>query len=85
MNDQLDALAAQAGERWARSLALRLRAQGREIEGAWPGTLSEAYSCVLAALAGSARELSRDEMRTLSRRTYSAARCAWQLVAAREP
>jgi hypothetical protein len=81
---ELEDLARLAGERWAAVYALRLRTQRRAVEGAWPGTVSEAYGRVIGDLADRVRTLSEPHIRALSQITYRAARTAWVRLAVRE-
>jgi hypothetical protein len=78
---ELEAIAARAGEAWARERARELGLQRRAVAGAWPGTMTEARACVLSALAADAGGISIDLLRELSRTAYSAARAAWRTVA----
>jgi hypothetical protein len=80
-HNSLEALATRAGEHWASACADDLRRQGRAVNGAWPGTLTEARAHMVAALAGGVGTVSIDELRALSRTAYGAARAAWRLVA----
>lgn len=79
--DDFEALASQAGQDWASAFAGELRRQRRAITGAWPGTMTEARSHVLLALAGAGGAISIEDLRALSRTAYHAARQAWRLVA----
>jgi IS5 family transposase len=80
----LDRVAKDAGVRWAADRSRDLRAQKRPIVGAWPGTITEARTCVLTALrACGARDPSVDELRELAKTAYGAARTSWR--AACEP
>ena len=83
--DPLEELASRAGQRWAAAYAQRLRAERRAVEGAWPGTMSEAYGWVIADLADDVRALPTHDIRALSRITYRAARIAWLGLALPDP
>jgi len=79
--------AAAIGEAWAQECAVDLRAQERGVVGAWPGTIREARSRVLARLPA-ARTRSRSEagaldtetLQLLARTAYDAARKSWQAI-----
>jgi hypothetical protein len=82
----LETLAVHAGEAWADRCAGELRSQRRPVVGAWPGTMTEARSWVLATMAarGSRELVSIDRLRALSRTAYGAARTAWRAVAEKD-
>ncbi|MEO8705837.1 MAG: hypothetical protein ABI867_37750 [Kofleriaceae bacterium] len=65
------------GETWARECAAELRAQKRGVVGAWPGTLSEARSRVLAA---HRTMLGTEILQQLARATYDVARRSWHVM-----
>ncbi|HEU0034679.1 MAG TPA: hypothetical protein VFQ53_28840 [Kofleriaceae bacterium] len=79
--------AAEIGETWARDCANQLRAQDRELVGAWPGTVREARRRVLARLHASRVHLSVDTegLQVLARAAYDAARRSWAAVAEPDP
>jgi hypothetical protein len=55
-----------------------LRAEGREVAGGWPGTLSEARHFVRAQLARSGLAvITPDELEQAARATYASARSTW--------
>ncbi|MCA9676007.1 MAG: hypothetical protein H6709_07185 [Kofleriaceae bacterium] len=83
---ELEALAVAAGEAWARACAHDLRTQQRSVAGGWPGTLTEARACVLAAVAarGASASVSIDQLRALSRTAYGVARTTWRAVCERD-
>jgi hypothetical protein len=78
--------AAAIGEAWAQECAVDLRAQERGVVGAWPGTIREARSRVLARLPA-VRTLDRTPgaldtatLHLLARTAYDAARRSWQAI-----
>jgi hypothetical protein len=79
-NSALECAADAAGEAWALDWSNALHGEGRAVSGGWPGTLSEARSRVAAYVAkrfGVARRVSAEELESLTRRAYAAARKAW--------
>jgi hypothetical protein len=74
------------GEAWANDVANELRAQTRDIVGAWPGTIREARTRVLRGLPA-ARQPSFDTaaLDALSRAVYNAARRCWDEIAEPDP
>ncbi|MBA3821065.1 MAG: hypothetical protein H0X17_19425 [Deltaproteobacteria bacterium] len=70
------------GQAWASECANELRAQERDLVGAWPGTVREARQRVLAKLpaARATPPLERDALDLLARATYDAARRSWQAI-----
>jgi len=62
------------GLAWAHEMVGALREREREIVGAWPGTISEAKTRVLAQLA---RTLDREVLADLARVATGAARREW--------
>lgn len=63
----------QLGASWARGWCEALRAEGRSIDGGWPGTLQEARSRVILHFDG---ELSRRGMAVLTPQEVAAATAA---------
>jgi hypothetical protein len=81
--DTLLAEATAIGEAWASECADDLCAQERGVVGAWPGTVSEARSRVLARLpAARARTsaLEPETLQLLARAVYDAARKSWHSI-----
>jgi len=70
------------GEAWAHEIVRALRADKREIIGAWPGTISEAKMRVLAHLN---HRLDLEVLADLARVTTGAARREWLNAAERDP
>jgi hypothetical protein len=69
-----------AGEAWALDWSSALHGEGRSVSGGWPGTLSEARGRVAACLArrpNVTRRVSAEELESLARRAYAAAKKAW--------
>jgi len=71
-----------AGAAWARAQLDQLRAEGRSIEGGWPGTVGEARALISAQLrqelAGRALPLPNlEEMKAATEATYDRARADW--------
>jgi len=69
-----------AGQAWALDWSNTLSGEGRSVSGGWPGTLSEARGRVALCVArrvGPARRVSAEELESLARRAYAAARKAW--------
>jgi hypothetical protein len=69
-----------AGEAWALDWSNTLHGEGRSVSGGWPGTLSEARGRVAVCLArrpNGTRRVSADELESLARRAYAAAKKAW--------
>ena len=78
----LDAIAAATGRAWACGIVGDLRAQAREVNGGWPGTLREARGQVQVALAARRTPpLSTERLAALARATYASARAAWSTEA----
>lgn len=72
-------------ERWARQFRDELLAQGRPLEGGWPGTLGQARACVDSFLLprlvrARMPEPNGAERVELARALYSAARRQWLQV-----
>jgi hypothetical protein len=70
------------GASWALGWCEALRAEGREIDGGWPGTLQEARSRVLMHFDGELSrrgmpELTREELAVATAATYERARQDW--------
>lgn len=69
-----------AGQAWALDWSTALSGEGRPVSGGWPGTLSEARGRVAVCVArrvGPARRVSAEELESLARRAYAAARKTW--------
>jgi hypothetical protein len=80
--EPLQILASRAGQAWADERTRELQVQRRAIVGAWPGTMTEATSVVLVALAGGDHgSISPEDLRALARTANRAARDAWRAVA----
>ncbi|HEU4730277.1 MAG TPA: hypothetical protein VFT22_20410 [Kofleriaceae bacterium] len=74
------------GEAWARDVAAALQAQTRGIVGAWPGTLREARSRVLAGFpAARVSGFDPAALETMSRAVYEAARRWWDEISEPDP
>jgi hypothetical protein len=70
------------GEAWANDVANALRAQTRNLVGAWPGTMREARSRVLRGLPAARQPAFDPEiLAALSRAVYEAARRCWDEIA----
>jgi len=80
-NPGLKPIATAIGEAWAHEMVRALRADEREILGAWPGTMSEAKMRVLAHL-GHRPDV--DVLTDLARAATVAARREWLTVAERD-
>jgi len=78
----LSPIATAVGEAWAAELVRTLRANQREIIGAWPGTMREARMRVLARLH---RHLDLDLLDELARLVTVAARREWHQVSQPDP
>ena len=79
-NTSLERAVDAAGEAWARDWSIALSGEGRAVSGGWPGTLSEARSRVAVCLAkrsSTSRRMSPEELESLARRAYAAAKKAW--------
>ena len=74
---ELSELAATIGQAWAQVMVQSLEAQGREIVGAWPGTLREARRQVLAKLRV---KVEPEQLDQLAKLTNLAARRGWETV-----
>jgi hypothetical protein len=79
---ELSPIAAAVGEAWAAELVGTLRANEREIIGAWPGTMREARMRVLARLH---RQLDLSLLDDLARLVIVAARREWHQVSQPDP
>jgi hypothetical protein len=75
-------LAEAIGEAWATELVGVLRAEDRDLTGAWPGTISEARSRVIATLD---RRPNPEILEGLARLANVAARRGWRLVSQPDP
>jgi hypothetical protein len=85
---QLESVAIAAGVAWAASFSEQLRKEGRRMAGGWPGTLSEARARLfaqLSAMMGAGLVLANDEVDSLARATYGAAKNDWLAKAGRDP
>jgi hypothetical protein len=77
---QLQRLADDAGQGWARSLLAVFTQEKRPVEGGWPGTKREARVLLADAIAASTQDLSganSDELERCAVSLYSAARHHW--------
>ena len=79
---ELSPIAASVGEAWAAELVQALRANERDVVGAWPGTMREARMRVLARLH---RLLDLALLDELARLVIVAARREWHQVAQPDP
>ena len=79
---ELHPLAIAVGEGWASELVTSLRADDREIIGAWPGTLGEARMRIRGMLR---TKLELPVIDELARVAYVAARRGWQEVSKPDP
>jgi hypothetical protein len=83
----LEETASQAARDWTSRWFHTLAADGRPIEGGWPGTVQEARACI-AVDAGRVLEqrsmpaLTREELGRLTQMTYEHARRLWRTTAA---
>jgi hypothetical protein len=82
VTDRLIPIATAVGAAWADELVRRLRADDREVVGAWPGTMSEARMRVLARLHV---RLDAEVLDDLARVATLAARREWQQVSQPDP
>jgi hypothetical protein len=74
----LEQAALDTAKAWADSRIVELRAEGREVAGGWPGTLSEARHFVRASLARKGVSfVTHDELEQAARATYARARSTW--------
>jgi hypothetical protein len=73
-------VASAIGEAWAQDCAQSLHAQDRGVVGAWPGTLREARSRVIANVATKLRSEALVHLDELARAAYLAARRHWQAI-----
>ena len=82
---ELDAATAAIAEAWALRAQRELRAQGREVAGGWPGTMTEARAVTLAyfssAAGASLAPLTREELEHAARAANARARAVWRAVA----
>ena len=79
---ELTPLATAVGEAWAAELLRMLRANKRELVGAWPGTLREARMRILARVR---RSLDLALLDDLARVANVTARREWQQVSQPDP
>jgi hypothetical protein len=76
--DVLEQAALDTAKAWADSRIDQIRAEGREVAGGWPGTLSEARHYLRASLARKGVALvTHDELEQAARTTYARARSTW--------
>ena len=76
--DVLEQAALDTAKAWADSRIDQIRAEGREVAGGWPGTLSEARHYLRASLARKGVSLvTHDELEQAARATYARARSTW--------
>lgn len=80
--DILDTTAKRAGGVWALARRQELAAEGRLVEGGWPGTIGEARVRAAGAIRGILVEksmvaLTYEELGRAARLTYDEARRAW--------
>jgi hypothetical protein len=82
---ELDAATAKIAEAWALRAQRDLKAQGREVAGGWPGTMTEARAVTLAYFASAAgaslAPLTREELEHAARSANARARAVWRAVA----
>jgi len=81
----LRAAPAAVGAAWARDVSARLAAEGRSVEGGWPGTIVEARALISGRLRAElvGRDLhqaSSEELVAAAARTYDEARSAWLIL-----
>ena len=82
LNELLPSVSAALGEAWANDVANALRAQTRNLVGAWPGTMREARSRVLLGLPAARQSTFDSEaLAALARAVYDAARRYWDTIA----
>jgi hypothetical protein len=85
-SDASRSVVAALGKTWAHTVANTLRDQGRDVVGAWPGTLREARSRVLMGLPAARQPMFDVEvLQALARECYDAARRCWDEIAAPDP
>ncbi len=74
----LEQAALDTAKAWADSRIDELRAEGREVAGGWPGTLSEARHFVRASLVRKGVSfVTHDELEQAARAAYARARSTW--------
>jgi hypothetical protein len=73
-------VASALGQAWAQDCARALAAQARNAVGAWPGTMREARSRVIAGVATPMRADAMVYLDELARATYLAARRHWDTI-----
>lgn len=74
----LEQAALDTAKAWAHSRIDALRAEGREVAGGWPGTLSEARHFVRASLARKGVSfITHEELEQVARAAYARARSTW--------
>jgi hypothetical protein len=73
-------VASALGQAWAKDCAQSLAAQDRNVVGAWPGTMREARSRVIAGVAMPMRANAMIQLEDLARATYLAARRHWDTI-----
>jgi hypothetical protein len=74
---ELTSIATSIGQAWSEKYVRDLQSQGRDIVGAWPGTLREARRQVLARVS---TKLETDVLEQLARIANLAARRGWETV-----
>lgn len=73
------------GEAWACECMRTLEQQERGVVGAWPGTLREARSHLLARMPAHHRATAMADLDTLARAVYAAARRSWDAICEPDP
>ena len=82
LNGDLQPVANAIGEAWVNEIVRGLRADDREVAGAWPGTLREARARVRAALRNRLDEAIVDQ---IARLANVAARRGWVEISIADP
>lgn len=70
---------------WLEETSQRLTAQGRPLEGGWPGTLSEARHRLRVLIVSENLQLSEAQCDSLSREMYKTAKNRWRDCAVLRP
>lgn len=68
-------IALDVGRRWFDSWRVRLRGEGRSIEGGWPGTIKEARALVAASIR--LPNVTMEELGWAARTSWAEAKRAW--------